>query len=677
MFSIRVLDRDNGLIAPPANAVVKPLRWSGDLLGGPRAAEVRISAPITTLLPLTAWLGYQIRIVNPKGMEVWWGDIDEVTITRNGIERGVSLAGMANKLKVVYTLLQPGGGPSAAETDWAENPLSQSLYGLREVRYSAPTEMTPAQAVQLRTTLLARVALPQSVRKSGGSGAGETYATLRCVGMVDRLRKVYTTDSNGLAEHVATEGAWPLGMGFVSSSVAMAARDDKYSIHQLYGRLEHFGEYNDLQVRVSGSSLNDGTYTVVSGDAKDAYSYTATTIRFEPNDDIRDTAFGLAGLEQDDVIEVSGSAGNSGTHLVKTPGPSAIEVSPAYYGAPGPADNITNEAAGPSISILRGNKIVVEESVANEHTGSSTTVEAYGQRVYQTFVPGGSADWTAHYVEIMLRKVGAPTDGVMVSLTADSGGSPGTVLETVTVDDADIDTEMGWIAFEFSNTIALNPATTYGILVRRVDSLVAAHAWDFYEVGLDHQAGYGAGALKMYDGTAWQSPVEAKSLCFRVLGGVDTAMQVKGIVNATGQFVGALVEDNGGVAVNQFRSGKNRALDEIEALLDTGMSGGTRLVMTVMRTEHVRIAARPAAATAQLIARSPTELVTKHGQPLSPGVLPVGEWVEDDDAYMMTGALASLSPFFVERAEYDVDGGWGLEAEGQPDPWAVGEIRRD
>lgn len=679
MFSIRVLDRNNGTIAPPALAKIKPLRWSGDLLGGPRSAEIRIDdVEVKSLLPLTAWLGYKIHVVDSDGMELWWGDIDEVTITRNGVERGVTLAGMANRLKILYTVLRPGGGPSAAETDWAENTLSQSLYGLREMRYAASTEMTAAQAVQLRTTLLTRVSLPQPVRKSGGGSGDETFATLRCVGMVNRLKQVYFANVNGLNEHVTSETAWPLGLGFVSSSVAYAQRDRKYSIHQIFGRLEHFGEYDGLQVRITGSSFNDGTYTVSSGDAKDAFVYTGDTLEFNPGDDIIDSdpSFGLAPFEPGDVIEVAGSAHNSGTHLVKTLGTNRIEISPGYAGAPGPTQYIVHESPGPTITIQRGNKIEVEEPVDNEHIGPSTTVEAYGQRIYQTFVGNGSAAWTAHYVEIMLRKVGVPTDGVMVSLTTDSAGTPGTILETITVDDAEIDTELGWIAFEFGNTVSLTPATTYGILVRRSASLVAAHSFDYYEVGLDNNAGYSLGALKMYDGAAWQDPAEAKSLCFRVLGGVDTARQVQGIINATGQYGPALVEDLSGLATNQYREGKNLALDEIEALLDTGLSSGTRLVMTVMRTEHVRIAARAAASTAQLIARTPTALVYKHGQALSPGVLPVGEWVEDDDAYMLTGALASLSPFYVERAEYSIDGGWSLEPEGQPDPWAVGEVGR-
>ena len=61
------------------------------------------------------------------------------------------------------------------------------------------------------------------------------------------------------------------------------------------------------------------------------------------------------------------------------------------------------------------------------------------------------------------------------------------------------------------------------------------------------------------------------------------------------------------------------------------------------------------------------------GGPWPPGVLPVGDWVHLVDVPPLAGiTLESLSPFFVERADYDVAGDrLTLEPRGRTLPWEL------
>jgi hypothetical protein len=60
-------------------------------------------------------------------------------------------------------------------------------------------------------------------------------------------------------------------------------------------------------------------------------------------------------------------------------------------------------------------------------------------------------------------------------------------------------------------------------------------------------------------------------------------------------------------------------------------------------------------------------LLHKNGGVADEGLVPVGEWVHLDSAYMLPSSWASLSPFFVERAEYQAGSGLTLTPEANED----------
>lgn len=666
-FAVRVFDRQWGAVLLPAGATIAPQAWDSQAQGGPQGAEIRVTG--ANALDVLQWLGYAIWIMSPDAEYVWWGDIEEIEVSHNGVATGVTLEGVANRVQVLYSVFDPGGEESAGETAWAEDAASIALYGRRERKHSTGVPMREPQAERIRDTLLARVSRPIPMLLDVGDDT-ETYAILRCKGFWQRLSRVYYANANGLVEHTAGGASWPLGLGFTSDFVASVTRDKRYSIHQIFGRLMHFGDYENLQMTVWGGPFAN-VYTVLGGDAKEPESYNSDQIKFVPNDDIEDSAHGLDVFAPDDVIQIAGSALNSGTHLVKASTSGRIEISPGYAG-----DTIQHENAGPAINIRRGNSVEVQQVIGNHHVGPSITIVANGMRMAQSFRTNSPAAWAAVSVELRMRKVGAPVDGVEVRLYTDNSGAPGTWIATAAWDDADISADDGgvWVTADFDLNPTLSPSATYWVEVRRTGP---NESDNFYEVWVDAGGGYTDGALLLWNDASWAAPVAPMSMQFRILGAVDTAEQVREICWSLGIFTDATVMQQSGLRTNQYRDGSQYASVEVAELLDTGDGSNTRLIATVGSQRNVTVRPQPATSTAMHIWRGASHLATLQGSRETLGLLPAGGWCHIDDQLLIQGAAAGVSPFFVERASYTPDNGWRLQPAGQPDPWAIGETRNE
>lgn len=654
-YRIAVTSRSGDPLIVPASLDVRPRSWSAVAGGGHWDATIEIAGGLDELAGLTAWLGCSLDILDAGGAACWWGDVATVEIAADGVRRGLSLENVANRVQVRYVQKQAGGGAASADTTWAEDTLSIASYGTFERRIAAEREMTAAEAANYRDVALARLAWPHHTLAIDN---GPTLATLYCTGYWQRTRRTYYSQAAGLVAHNVSAEAAPLGLGFTSSAVAFVARTDQ--IHSIAGYLTNFQA--DMRVRVSGAAQagNNGAWLLESGgDERTAGSYTSTAVTFSPADDIADANGGLGFLAANDAFTISGTNDNNGTWLVDSPGAAAIEVSGSYHGAA-----VDEESAGDTVVFSRGNLVKVVGGLTNEHTGSSVTITAWGQKHYQPFVLPSADSWTAAKVEIRLRRVGGPTDGVIVQLCADSAGAPGTVLDSATVAADDIPLEMGWVAFALSNSDMLASGTTYGLTVARTG---ANHHADYYEIDLDAGATYAGGALRQWDGAAWQTPDPAADMVFRVLGATDTGSQIAAALSTGWDSADVALSS---LFANQNRSGEMLLMDELDALLALGTAASLRMVARVGRNTAVSVYAKPDKSLARWT-YSGGRLLDLFGQPAPDGFLPAGEWVNLGSAASL-GPWAALSPVFIERAEYRADGGLTLEPEGSADPFAWG-----
>ena len=124
---------------------LSPAQWAAEATGGPTSATIALSGDAQGMMALATWLAYRIEIVS-DGTAVWWGEVDAVRVTTGGIEREMTLDGMANRVKVLYSTVVAGGGVEAAEIDWVEDATSIAKYGKRELVHSARGNMTATQA---------------------------------------------------------------------------------------------------------------------------------------------------------------------------------------------------------------------------------------------------------------------------------------------------------------------------------------------------------------------------------------------------------------------------------------------------------------------------------------------------------------------------------------------------
>lgn len=656
-FSVRVYDRNNNAVQVPANVRLSPAQWTAEAVGGPTSATVALSGDAQSMMALATWLAYRVEIVS-DGTAVWWGEVDAVRVTTGGIEREMTLDGMANRVKVLYSTAVAGGGVEAAETDWVEDATSIARYGKRELVHSARGNMTATQAAALQARLLATGKDPQRRLQFADSDEQAT-GEIQCRGYWRRLNDVYFRQLAGLEEHNTDGGtAIPVGLGFSSAHLGFIDASSKKLVCEATGALLHVGEYDGLKFVVTGTALNNGIKTVSSGDNREPVSYASALISLGADDDLYDGGNGLEFIATDDMIYVSGAAHteNNGARRVKTTGISHIEVSPGWNS--GFRDS---GGSGPTITILRGSNVTIAEDVTNEAPNGSTveTVTAYGQRVYQTFALGYNDTWTVNTVELRVRAVGAPTDSLRVSIYTDSAGAPGTLLEQATVAGSTLTDDVAWVSIPFANTTALAYGTTYGLVIDRTGSM---DALNFYEVEIDPNGGYTRGAMRLYDGTTYQAA--SGDLIFRCLGAADTARQIADVVSAAGiEIDTTLVESASGIYALQYRGEDETALAIIDDLLAQGATGGARLLASVVSGAIVRVYAQPVA-TARLWVWREGTLLAAAGAPALPGWLPVGVWVHLDDV-LLTGVWAGLSPLFVERASFQPGKGWKLEAENQ------------
>jgi len=662
MFFTTLYDRDHARIADSAGLRLAPRRWSDMGIGGPDKATIDVSGPREAMRFVTRWLRYEVEIGHDSWPHAWHGYIHAVDVRIGPITYRLTLDDVANYISVLYTFTDVDGGLVDGQTTWGANWESIGRYGYHELRHS-DSDLSADLAEALRNRLLGDLGLPVATIEIEDDS--EYFATLYCRGLWHTFDWRYYTSAVGREDYIGGSAEQPLGLGFSSDDIGFTTDEVAY---------EHDGQFANFEpgyvIRVSGSASNDGAYTVDSGNTADTQAaYSANTIYFEIQDDILDNNEGLAFIRSGEYIEISGSASNSGFHLISSMDPNHVTTR-GYTG------NIVAETVGPSITIRQGGSITVVESMANEAPGeaSGVTVTAYGERVAQQVQNNSGAAYTVNRIGIKLKKVGSPSDDVIVEFCADSGGSPGSVLDSATVDPADIGTSMLWHWIDMANTVSFATGTDYWIVVRRDG---ANEPSDGYRVGLNEDAGYSSGTLLVYDGASWWTRSPAADMAFRVWGATETTAQIAEMLTAGNQFAALTeVRTDSSIEVNQFRDGLSTARDEVETLVAMGTDGGESLGLTVTHGRAVVVDVRPDDTAPELVLGRDGRLRWRHGGVIEPGRLVAGRWVEIDDPPSNDG-LVVLTPIYVASSEYDANSGrLAIRPAGAPDPFEIGGIRQ-
>jgi hypothetical protein len=511
------------------------------------------------------------------------------------------------------------------------------------VRQSVRAENATTALAQATRYVAERASPLRSVRAAGGSDG----ATLTCVGYWRTLDWRFWEQAAG--QQLQDEDAnttEPLGYSVSGAGIGI------YRSHRRVARLtaDLYSLLPEDRIQVSGSTSNDGTYEIETGDERTASTtYTATSISFDAADDIMDVDEELDAFLQYDLINVSGSDDNDGQYFIKE----ILDNGAHITVTPG---TIITEAAGDTILITAANQLVITtKPPATEMPGATITLASQAVKVAQAFTTDAAGAWELSEVWIRAARIGSPADNLKIEVCSDSSGAPGTMLKSATLTGSALPLleAIDWQQWAFDSAQSLAASTLYWVVVSRTGSAAA----DCYRVGLlQAEEGLSAGNLLLWDGAAWVartlgSGLDAR-LSLRVYGQRVTTTQIEDIVTAIGDWLaGTAIRTASGLRSRLYRSEEEAqtALSEIKALLEFGTSSGTRLLARVTVDRVLLVDAQPASDTPRYI-WTQQGLRDRWGLPLPDGELPVGEWV----AFEIVGVLSAFGPAFLEAAEYDV-----------------------
>ena len=667
-FTVTMWNRGNTLVVPPAGLTFTPIRFGAVALGGNDSAEIEVSGPESALHQLRNWLRYRVEIWGDAGM-VWEGFIDNIMLSLGGVSVSVGTEQMYNAIQVIYSYTGDDGGSETGETDWGTDASSIAEYGRKEAIHSSGGETTAEAAAALRDTVLAGTAKASAPVISLEGGTEQASAILQCSGRFHQLEWRYHTDTGGYEAHEQTGERVLLGWKYTATTIGFV--NSPYNqLVDFAANLEALDTDDQLLVQGSYAGANNGLKIVKSKVMGDPESYTASTISFDPADDVADSASGLGFVRSKEAVIITGTTGalNDGRYL-SSDVTSAARFEVATYGA----QPVVAQAAGPAVTIAQKQSVELVSSPVLETGGSSISLTAYGQQIAMRFQLS-NGPWTCGEISIHIAKWGTPTDAVNVSIYSDNGSNqPNAQLATGTIAAADIPSQAAaWRTAKLATPVTLANATKYHIVVSRAS---VSHYANYYTVSCDSDSSYPSGDMLLFTSMTWEARYNGGHMAFKLWSTLDSTAKIANIVtNAAGSAVTATFALNtSGVRTRQFRDNRSTAWEEIAQLLRTGNSLGVRLQATVTPLGTLVVEPEPTFSnlTAYVWTRD-GRLRDATGRYLLPGVLPAGQWVQVE-ALLTADWQADTTRFLVESAEYDVQNGrWVLQPKEASNPFDLG-----
>lgn len=276
-------------------------------------------------------------------------------------------------------------------------------------------------------------------------------------------------------------------------------------------------------------------------------------------------------------------------------------------------------------------------------------------KITQGWKQTSAVDWLADQVKINVKKIGSPADNLIVDLCADSSGSPGSILATVSMAGSALsaDGNSDWITLSMSTRVTITPSVNYWLVISRSGSVSAS---DYYSVAVNEALGYADGAFKVYNGSAWVARSPDADLAFEVLGSWETTRSIKDVVVSTGQFLlgdKCVLETDSGIYANPYRDGTQNGLQIVRELLKSGGTGNRRLRANIRDDRVVYIDIEPAAGTNDYTMKSDGLIVDRWNAPqLYP---PYQCWLRVGDLLPLnisTALIADPSRAYIEEATW-------------------------
>lgn len=273
--------------------------------------------------------------------------------------------------------------------------------------------------------------------------------------------------------------------------------------------------------------------------------------------------------------------------------------------------------------------------------------------IAQSFTTTGAFRLTT--VQLLARKVGAPTTRLRMYLCADASDSPGSILATVDVQTVDLDTALDWVRWDFGAGVDLSANTRYWIQIN-AGGTGTFDTTNYVETAKSNGDAYAGGRLLSMQVTTWNS--STNELVFIASGLRPSSDLIALILTNQGQFLSEVyLEQASGIYTSAYADGDATALAFVEELLALGTTSAPRLLARVEPDRSVTIYPEPTNDVYALRMNARGQFSTRYDLPITPEQCPVGVWVSLSSGIPATANLSMLadpSSGFIEQNEYDV-----------------------
>jgi hypothetical protein len=243
-----------------------------------------------------------------------------------------------------------------------------------------------------------------------------------------------------------------------------------------------------------------GGHGMATGELVDADTYLNTTVTLAATSYKGTMSIALEGEASPNTPTLNSPAANA-TGVSRTP-------TLNFTGADPNGDTIRyNVQIGPEAA-----ETIDSYSESNQSGESWISDAAHTNKIAHNFT--AASTYILGEAKIYCYKSSSPTGAVTVTVCADSGGSPGTVLATAdAVDASALATSFALFTFTFSgaNKITLSPSTTYWLVLEYSSG---ANPGAMVRVGFDNTSPTHAGNVKEYLTGAWTT--KTYDMCFYV-----------------------------------------------------------------------------------------------------------------------------------------------------------------
>lgn len=290
-YGVFLLARDGStIIQPGIKIVVESISWTDQ--GGAEEAIIEVINGGDFFLDLANKLRFEVAIVNRFDEVIWSGYLNTVHMSGEFYHMAIGLDGMANRVAVSYTesTLASQQSGQIYITPWADDLLSQSIYGIKEAVIQRENSES-VSAEKIRDVFLMWCKQPRMETDMLRSARPKIW--IECKGFMETLNWRHYSDLSGFRGNtVQQEGVQAFGNATATTRVGFSFTTIKaMDLSKVACKLRKNGSptdnlaafiYADNGSGTGPSATLTGTSGTVAGSLLDSEEYKWTEFTFSP-----------------------------------------------------------------------------------------------------------------------------------------------------------------------------------------------------------------------------------------------------------------------------------------------------------------------------------------------------------------------------------------------------------